>query len=86
MDFSSFVDFNFELRNRRDGDIICPKGLDGHQKLKKYLNARKIPNHEKDSIILLACGNEILWVAGIGISEKIKVKAHPTHRISIRKK
>ena len=85
MDLSAFVDFNFELRNRRDGDIIQPLGMNGHQKLKKYLNSRKIPNHEKDNLLLFTKENEVLWVAGIGLSEKVRVKEKPTHKIEIEK-
>jgi tRNA(Ile)-lysidine synthase len=72
---------DFDIRTREDGDVIIPLGLNGKQKLKKYLNSKKIPNHQKDSIILLAHENEILWVIGIGISDKIKVEGLPTHRI-----
>lgn len=82
----SDYDINFELRNRKDGDIIQPFGMSGHQKLKKYLNSKKIPNHEKDNLIMLTCGNEVLWVCGIGTSEKIKVKTKPTHKLEIEEK
>lgn len=77
---------NFTLRNRKDGDIIYPLGAHGSQKLKKYLNEKKIPNHEKDLIPLLCCDKEILWAAGLGISEKIKVVNKPTHMIRLIKK
>lgn len=78
----SGLDFDFELRTRRDGDIICPYGLSGTQKLKKYLNSKKIPNHEKDNLLFLAQGKEILWAINLGISDKIKVKTNPTHKIT----
>ena len=81
---TDFLDF--ELRYRQDGDIICPLGCKGSQKLKKYLNEKKIPNHEKDGILLLAKGNEIFWVAGYGVSDKIKVTDKPTHYIELRAK
>ena len=81
----SDVDFDFELRTRQDGDIIQPFGMSGHQKLKKYLNSKKIPNHEKENLLFLAQGKEILWAVGIGISEKIRVKTKPTHKIILRK-
>lgn len=80
----SSIDFDFELRTRNDGDIIQPFGLKGHQKLKKYLNSRKIPNHEKDSLLFLCQGNEVLWAVDLGISGKIKVKTVPTHKIEVR--
>ncbi len=78
------LDFDFELRTRKEGDIIEPVGLKGHQKLKKYLNSRKIPNYKKDTMLFLAQGNEILLAFGIGLSEKIKVKTVPTHKIEIK--
>lgn len=83
VDFSS-LDFDFELRNRKDGDIIQPCGMNGHQKLKKYLNSRKIPNHKKDELLFLTQGNEILWAVGLGLSDKIKVTSKPTHKIEVK--
>jgi len=77
----SGLEFDFELRNRADGDIIRSGGT---KKLKKYLNELKIPNHEKDDLIFLAQGKEILFAAGLGISDKIKVRTKPTHVIKIK--
>ncbi len=88
-DNTAYVQFNepidFELRTRHDGDIIKPFGLKGSQKLKKYLNEKKIPNHEKDNLLFLAKDNEIFWAIGLGISDKIKVNKKPTHRIKFYK-
>jgi len=77
---------NFILRHRHEGDIIQPLGLSGCQKLKKYLNEKKIPNHEKDNLMFLASGEEILWAVGLGISDRIKVTEKPTHIIKFYKK
>lgn len=71
------------LRHRKNGDLIQPLGCKGTQKLKKYLNEKKIPQHEKDSLIFLASENEILWAPTIGISEKIKVVTTPTHVLKL---
>jgi tRNA(Ile)-lysidine synthase len=76
---------NFEIRTRQDGDFIYPLGLKGSQKLKKYLNEKKIPNHEKDNLLFLAQGNEIFWAIGLGISDKIKITTAPTHRMKLYK-
>jgi len=75
---------NLKLRHRLNGDLIKPLGCNGTQKLKKYLNEKKIPNHMKDELILLCNDKEVLWVAGVGISDKIKVKDKPTHFIELR--
>lgn len=80
------LDFNFELRTRRNGDLIQPYGMSGTQKLKKYLNEKKVPQHKKGEILLFTQDNEILWVYGLGISDKIKVVKNPTHKLKIEKK
>lgn len=86
MAFASFDDLNFTLRFRQNGDIIQPLGSSGTQKLKKYLNTKKIPNHKKDLIPLLCSGNEVLWVCGYGISEKIKVEKQPVYMLKLTNK
>lgn len=86
-EFKAYISLNeldFTLRYRKDGDFIQPLGSSGRQKLKKYLNEKKIPNHEKDKIILLCKGQEVLWVSGFGISDKVKVTDKPTHIIELR--
>ncbi len=79
-------EMNFTLRNRETGDIIQPFGMMGTKKLKKYLIEKHVPNHRKNELILLACGNEILWVPGFGISDKIKVLEKPTHILKLEKR
>ena len=80
------LSLDFEIRTRQDGDIIKPFGLDGTQKLKKYLNEKKIPNHEKDNLLFMTQFNEVFWAIGLGISDKIKVNSKPTHRLAFYKK
>lgn len=85
-DFTAYVDLsgleiNFELRRRQNGDYITPFGLDGSQKLKKYLNAKKFPNHIKNAMLFLVRDKEVLWAINSGISDKIKVRTRPTHRL-----
>ena len=75
------IDFEFELRQRQDGDIIRPFGMRGSQKLKKYLNAKKIPNHQKGNLLFLTQGEEVLWAIGLGISDRIKIISKPTYRL-----
>ena len=85
MAYVNISETNFELRYRKDGDIIRPYGMNGHQKLKKYLNEKKIPNHDKDKLICLCKNNEVFWVAGYGLSENLKVEKIPTHIIKIER-
>ena len=71
------------LRTRRDGDIINPFGMIGSMKLKKFLNSKGVARHNRDELILLASENEILWVVGVGLSNKIGVTKDPTHVIEV---
>lgn len=78
------VGLNLTIRTRRGGDYITPFGMTGSMKLKKYLNSKCIPQHEKDGLILLTTGlSDVLWVAGVGLSNKIKVVDKPTHVIEL---
>lgn len=84
VDLSGYKDL--KIRTRRDGDYIYPLGLGGKMKLKKYLIQKKIPQYERNQLLLLTSNNEVLWVGGVGMSDKIKVLERPTHKISIKRK
>ncbi len=67
------IKYNLKVRNRRSGDVITIKGIDGDKKLKKYFIDCKIPREERDKIPLLADGSQIMWIIGHRISENYKV-------------
>ena len=48
------------VRTRQDGDMISPFGMSGSMKLKKYLNSKCIPRHNRDNLLLLTDKKEIL--------------------------
>lgn len=75
---------NLTVRTRRDGDFITPFGMNGSMKLKKYLNLKGIPQHKKDGLILLCSGSDVLWVAGVGLSNKLKVAHAPSHVLELK--
>ena len=79
-------EINFDLRTRKTNDTIQPLGMQGTQPLKKYLSGKKIPKHEKANLIVLCQDNDVLWVPGYGISEKIKVVSFPTHVLKLEKR
>lgn len=79
----SKIKFPLVFRNRKDGDIINPFGMTGTMKLKKYLNSKGVSRHNRDELLLLTNEEEVLWVVGVGISNKIGVNKIPTHVIEI---
>ncbi len=84
--YVSISNINFTLRTRRDGDVFSPLGLSGHQKLKKFLNEKKIPNYKKDTLLFLFSGNEVIWAPGLGLSDKVKVKDNVTHILKLEER
>ena len=78
------VKFPLKMRTRIDGDIITPYGMKGSMKLKKYLNAKGVQRYKRDEIPLLCNNEEVLWAAGVGLSDKIAVKDKPSHVIEIK--
>lgn len=77
---------NLTIRTRRPGDYIVPFGMTGSMKLKKYLNSKRVSLHDKDELILLCKGSEVLWIAGIGLSNNLKVVNKPTHVLKLKDK
>lgn len=62
-----------QIRNRRPGDYLVVTSKGGKKKLKDYLIDEKIPRLERDHLMLLASGQEILWIVGKRISEAYKI-------------
>ena len=52
------------LRPRRAGDRLTPLGLGHRQKVSDLMINCKIPRGERDSVPLLLCGTEVVWVVG----------------------
>lgn len=79
---SDYAGKTIVLRTRQAGDWISPLGMKGkHMKLKAFFIAQKIPQELRAEWPVIACGDEILWVPGIGMSESLKVgmRLAPTH-------
>jgi tRNA(Ile)-lysidine synthase len=75
------------LRSRRQGDVITPFGMQVPVSLKKYLHSHKPKQSGSEvsrleGIPLLADQDEVLWIPGVGISEKLRATSRPSHRLS----
>lgn len=69
-------------RSRRDGDRFYPLGAPGSRKLSDCLIDRKVPRSFR-GMPLLASGQEVLFVPGYTISERIRVNADTTDILHI---
>jgi len=63
------------VRSRRAGDRFTPAGRGVTKTLKKLFGEMKIPAANRDEIVILQSGGEIVYVEGAGVSEKAKVTA-----------
>jgi tRNA(Ile)-lysidine synthase len=81
----SAVELPLVIRCRRESDHICPLGMNESVKLKKYLHNHKTPvsvTAKARELIVIADQKEIIWIPGVGLSNKVKVKTQPSHKIS----
>ncbi|HEY9718452.1 MAG TPA: tRNA lysidine(34) synthetase TilS [Trichormus sp.] len=82
VDLSQIGSNSLILRGRRAGDFIQPFGMSETVKLKKYLHTHKRAKGAPREVAL-AVGSEVLWLPGVGLSEKLRVRNRPTHRLSL---
>jgi tRNA(Ile)-lysidine synthase len=72
------------LRTRKVGDLITPLGMDVRVRLKKFLQTHKRETGQAENVVdlaILADQEEVLWVPGIGMSEKLRIAERPSHRL-----
>lgn len=63
-----------QVRTRRAGDFIAPLGAGGRKLLSDYFIDRHVDRAVRDMVPLVACGSQVLWVMGYGISQAAKLR------------
>ena len=61
------------MRTRLPGDRFFPLNAPGRRKLMEFFIDKKAPREKRD-MLLIACGQEILFVPGYCISDTVKVE------------
>jgi tRNA(Ile)-lysidine synthase len=87
-DFTALVDLSrctqpLVVRCQRPDDRIQPFGMDGSVKLKKFLHTHKKSAGLKSAAFVLADAHEVIWVPGVGLSEKLRARSRVTHRMCV---
>jgi tRNA(Ile)-lysidine synthase len=75
----AFLDFDklkwpLRARNFRTGDKFIPLGMNGFKKVKDIFIDNKIPSEERKKIPILVSRDDIVWVYGIRIDDRYKIK------------
>lgn len=76
------IPFSAVWRTRKDGDMFTKFGS-GTKKLNDYFTDKKVERSLRDSIPVLAVGNKILVVAGMDISENVKISSKTEQIVKI---
>lgn len=88
-DYTKWFDYD-KIRNtvlvryRKKGDYFEYNASGNRKKLKDYFIDQKLPAEKRDSILLLADGNHIMWAIGYRISEHYKVKESTTRVLRVK--
>lgn len=87
VDLSKLDTLTLTARTRLPGDRIQPLGMSHSMRLKNFMINRGISRFDRDTCLLLAHDHDmlqdILWVPGYGISERLRITDKPTHALSI---
>lgn len=88
-DYTKWFDYD-KIRNtvfaryRKTGDFFICNSQGNKKKLKDYLIDQKVPANKRDSILLLADGNHIMWAVGLRISEHYKISCQTTRVLKVK--
>lgn len=77
------------LRLRQPGDRIHPVGRKVGKSLKKFLNEQAVSPGDRDSLPVIACGSEVVWLPGYTAGEEFAARrgdgrSGPLIRLTIR--
>ncbi len=64
---------SLKIRNWEEGDTFVPLGMCGTMKVSDFLTNQKIALIDKEKVLVLVSGNEIVWIVGHRVSDKFKV-------------
>jgi tRNA(Ile)-lysidine synthase len=72
------------IRPREKGDIFYPIGFGKKKKLQDFFVDEKVPRDERDSIPIVASGNDIVWIAGYRGDERFRVTRETIRYLKIQ--
>lgn len=71
------------VRTRQSGDYIAIDRAGHHQKLKSWFINQKIPAGERDDILCIADGSEIVWILGYRMSSAYQISSRTRQILQI---
>jgi tRNA(Ile)-lysidine synthase len=71
------------VRSRQPGDRMAPYGMKGTKKVQDIFVDAKVPEHRRDGIPVLVCGEEIVWIPGYRIADRFAVAGQQAKSLRI---
>lgn len=86
--YTKWIDYDIlkgdlSLRTRQTGDYIVINDKGSKKSLKDFFIDKKVPRNQRDNILLLTRGHDILWIIGYRLSAKYKVSENSKHIIKV---
>jgi len=83
IDMEKVNDSKLIVRYWKDGDVFQPLGMSGKKKVSDYLIDSKINSFDKQTQLVLTSENEIVWLCGHRLSEKVKIDDNTKHYLEL---
>jgi tRNA(Ile)-lysidine synthase len=78
IDWSKIKKKKLKIRLWKHGDFFQPLGMNGHQKVSDFLINNKVDLFQKEKQHVVIANDEIIWICGLRISDKVKVTKKTT--------
>jgi len=78
-----YLEKEFVIRKWKMGDKFKPLGLKGTKKVSDFLNGLKLSRNQKENQLVLTQGDKIIWVIGLRIDERYKIRENTKKVLSL---
>jgi tRNA(Ile)-lysidine synthase len=63
------------IRTRREGDWFQPLGMQGRQKIKAFFIDHKMPQCERNELMMFVDQISVIWIENMRLSDRVKITA-----------